>query len=86
MYPNAPGTGIGIDNNCNGIIDPDEEAAPVCPEDVTQDGTVTVADVLAILAEFGCTLPTDCSNDVEGDDAVTVSDVLLVLSALGADC
>ena len=86
MYPNAPGTGIGIDNNCNGVIDPDEEAAPVCPEDVTQDGTVTVADVLAILAEFGCTLPTDCSNDVDGDDAVTVSDVLLVLSAFGADC
>ena len=41
---------------------------------------MTVADVLAILAEFGCTLPTDCSNDVDGDDAVTVSDVLLVLS------
>ena len=86
MYPDAPGTGIGIDNNCNGVIDPDEEATPACPEDVTQDGTVTVADVLAILAEFGCTLPMECTNDVDGDDAVTVSDVLLVLSAFGADC
>ena len=44
--PNAPGTGLGLDNNCNGVIDSDEEDVPVCPEDVTQDGTVTVADVL----------------------------------------
>ena len=86
MYPNAPGTGIGIDNNCNGIIDPDEEAAPVCPEDVTQDGNVTVADALAVLAEFGCALPVECTTDVDGDSAVTVSDVLLVLSAFGSDC
>ena len=25
VYPNAPGTGIGIDNNCNGVIDSEEE-------------------------------------------------------------
>ena len=71
MYPNAPGTGIGIDNNCNGIIDADEEAAPVCPEDVTQDGTISVADVLAILAEFR--MPKDCEYDVDGDEAISQS-------------
>ena len=54
MYPNAPGTGIGVDNNCNGIIDLEEEAPVPCPEDLNQDGSVTVADVLAVLAEFGC--------------------------------
>ena len=86
VYPGAPGTGLGLDNNCNGVIDSDEEAVPVCPEDVTQDGTVTVQDVLSVLAEFGCALPMDCANDVDGNNAVTVSDVLLVLSAFGAEC
>ena len=46
---------------------------------------MTVADVLAVLAEFGCALPM-CANDIDGDNAVTVSDVLLVLSAFGTDC
>ena len=86
MYPGAPGTALGIDNNCNGVIDPDEEPGPVCPEDVTQDGAVTVSDVLAVLSGFGCMLPMECPNDVDSDDAVTVNDVLLVLSAFGADC
>ena len=56
MYPNAFGTAEGLDNNCNGTIDPSEELPGTCPEDVNQDGTVSVADVLAILAEFGALL------------------------------
>ena len=85
MYPSAPGTGIGIDNNCNGTIDPDEEAGPPCPEDVNGDDAVSVADVLAVLSEFGCEF-TGCQNDADGDNAVTVSDVLAILSAFGSDC
>ena len=85
IYPGAPGTGIGTDNNCNGVIDPDEEVAPSCPEDVNQDGAISVADVLAVLSEFGCTL-SNCQYDVDGDDSVTVNDVLIVLSAFGASC
>jgi hypothetical protein len=83
MYPGAPGTGVGIDNNCNGILEPEEEEN-VCPEDVTGDNLITVADVLAVLSEFGCV--TTCNNDVDGDDAITVADILAILSAFGSDC
>ena len=85
VYPGAPGNATGIDNNCNGIIDPDEEEPATCPEDVNTDGAVSVADVLAVLSEFGC-VGAACLYDVDGDDAVTVSDVLVVLSAFGTSC
>ena len=83
MYPNAPGTAIGIDNNCNGVIDLDEEEI-VCPEDVNNDGAISVADVLALLSSFGCLEA--CEYDVDGDEAISVADVLLVLSAFGQTC
>ena len=85
MYPGAPGTGVGFDNNCNGVIDPDEEVPPTCPEDVNADGAISVADVLAVLSEFGCA-NTNCLYDIDGDNAVTVNDVLMVLSAFGNPC
>ena len=85
IYPGAPGNATGIDNNCNGILDPDEEEPATCPEDVNADGAVSVADVLAVLSEFGCAGEA-CLYDVDGDDAVTVNDVLLVLSAFGTSC
>ena len=85
MYPGAPGTGVGFDNNCNGVIDPDEEVPPTCPEDVNADGAISVADVLAVLSEFGCA-NTNCLYDIDGDSNVTVNDVLMVLSAFGNPC
>ena len=48
------------------------------------DGAITVADILLILSDFGCT--TGCSADVDGDGSVTVSDVLVVLSLFGDPC
>jgi len=85
IYPGAPGNATGNDNNCNGVIDPDEEEPATCPEDVNSDGSVSVADVLAVLSEFGC-VGEACLYDIDGDDAVTVSDVLAVLSAFGTSC
>ena len=82
VYPGAPGTGQGIDNNCDGAITGDEQNP--CPQDLNGDGAVTVADVLLILGEFGCT--TGCAADVDGDGAVSVADVLNVLSAFGQSC
>ena len=55
-----------------------------CPNDVNGDGSITVADLLIVLSEFGCT--SDCTADVDGDGSVTVADVLLVLSAFGSLC
>ena len=84
IHPNAPGTGEGIDNNCNGVIDPTEQVPAPCPEDVNGDGTISVADVLAVLSEFGCA--SSCEYDVTGDGNVNVTDVLQLLSAFGTDC
>jgi hypothetical protein len=84
VHPDAPGTGEGIDNNCDGFLSTDEEGPSTCPEDLNQDGSITVADVLAVLAEFGCA--SECSVDVDGNGSVNVSDVLALLAAFGSDC
>ena len=82
VYPGAPGTGEGIDNDCDGQVTGDEVIP--CPQDINGDGSITVGDVLGILAEFGCT--SSCSADVTGDGFVTVDDILSVLSAFGQPC
>ena len=82
VYPGAPGTGEGLDNNCDGEVT-GAEIVP-CPADLNGDGTITVADVLIVLGEFGCA--SNCSADVDGDGAVTVGDVLALLSAFGEMC
>ncbi len=82
IYPGAPGAGLGVDNNCDGVVSGDEVNA--CPQDLNNDGSVTVADVLLILGEFGCTI--GCAADVDGDGAVSVGDVLNVLSVFGQSC
>jgi hypothetical protein len=45
---------------------------------------VTVADVLFLLAEFGCT--TDCTADLNEDEIVSVSDLLFLLSYYSENC
>ena len=82
VYPGAPGTGEGLDNNCDGEVT-GAEIVP-CPADLNGDGTITVADALIVLGEFGCA--SNCSADVDGDGAVTVGDVLALLSAFGEMC
>ena len=84
MYPGAPGTGEGIDNNCNGVIDADEALPNLCPEDLNNDGLISVADILALLADFGCT--SDCDADLNGDGATNVNDILQILAAFGGQC
>ena len=55
-----------------------------CPQDIDNDGVVTVSDILAALSEFGCT--SGCTADVDGDGQVTVSDFLDILSVYGNFC
>ena len=64
------------------MIDGDELVP--CPGDINGDGSITVADILIVLSEFGCTI--GCSADVDADGSVTVSDVLVVLSLFGNPC
>ena len=83
VYPGAPGTQDGVDNDCSGgPLDPEEEAQ--CPEDLDNDGLVNVNDILLLLGEFGCT--TDCTFDLNGVPGVDVADFLLLLGAYGLPC
>ena len=81
VYPGAPGTASGVDNNCDGVLSESEAA---CPSDLDGDLAVTVSDVLSLLSEFGCEQA--CTNDVDGDGQVSVADVLTLLSAFGTVC
>lgn len=88
----------GDNSTCSGCTDPEADNydpnalvddgscvfAPTCPEDLNNDGQITVADVLELLADFGCTL--DCSADLNGDGATNVNDILQLLAAFGNDC
>lgn len=81
MYPGAVGTGSDIDNDCNGVVEEDEVAP--CLGDFNSDGFRNVADLLTMLAEFGCV---GCMTDMDGDGATDTSDMLTFLSLFGVDC
>ena len=68
----------------NGVIEGDELAPNNCPEDLNGDGVISVADVLLVLGEFGCS--STCVYDVDGDGFITVGDVLAILSVFGSAC
>ncbi len=82
VYPGAPGTGEGIDNNCNLSIDPGEVGDCIC--DLTGDGMVDVNDLMAVINEFGCLV--GCSSDLDNDGAVTTSDVAIFMGCYQVNC
>jgi len=57
-----------------------------CPEDLNGDGSVTVQDILIVLANFGCAEPEPCIGDIDSSNYVGVIDVLEMLSAFGSNC
>ena len=64
------------DGSCETIV--------ACFGDLNNDNSVTVADLLLILSEFGCT--SGCTTDINGDGVTTVSDLLELLSVFGTAC
>ena len=82
VFPGAPGTGQGLDNDCNGVIEGSEEMG--CPGDFNLDGTISVADLLVFLGEFGCEV--NCAADFDGDGVVVIGDLLGFLSVFGEGC
>lgn len=136
IYPGAIGTWEGVDNDCNEVIEDDEELAiegcldteacnynpeattddgsceylscigctdPLasnfdpsalipddscvysdCFADFNNDGSITVADLLILLATFGCNF--DCETDLTNDDIVSVADLLEILAVYGTLC
>ncbi len=83
VYPDAPGTAQGIDNDCNGTVDPDEDFPP-CMGDFNNDGNRDVADLLMVLGDFGCN--NNCVADMNGDGNTDTQDMLAFLSIFGVPC
>jgi len=78
MFPGAPGTFSGIDNDCNSIISGDELISIqgcLDPLAVNYDPTATISD--------GSCEYTICSGDYNNDGVISVSDLLELLSTFG---
>ncbi|MFZ6052810.1 putative metal-binding motif-containing protein [Halocola ammonii] len=84
IYPGAPGTAEGIDNNCNGFLDEDELPEGGCVQDLDSNGSINSADLLLLLSDFGC--DGNCTYDLNTDSEVNASDLLLFLSVIGSEC
>ncbi len=55
-----------------------------CLGDFNEDGSVSSADLLLLLTDFGCA--SNCSYDLNNDGQVDVIDVLLFLTVFGTSC
>ena len=83
IYPGAPGTAEGLDNNCNGIIDQDENS--ICLGDFNSSGSIEVFDFLIFLALYGCD-NLGCVTDLNNDSITDSADLLLFLIFYGTSC
>ena len=72
--------GSETDSNGNGILDSCE---PPCDGDVNGSGSVDLADLNLVLANFGAM--TD-DGDADGNGTVDLADLNLVLANFGSDC
>ena len=71
------------DNNCAAAVRVTVTAPPVVAEDVNEDGTVDVQDLVVVAQRYGQTGTTPA--DVNGDGVVNVDDLILVAAVLDAD-
>ncbi len=84
VYPDAPSTHEGIDNNCDGEISPDEQEITTCIGDFDENGEVGSSDLTVLLANFGCSI--NCPIDVNGEPGITASDLTSFISLFGLSC
>ncbi|MBL7941612.1 MAG: lamin tail domain-containing protein [Flavobacteriales bacterium] len=82
MYPGAPATGQGIDNDCSGTIDPDE-ALP-CVGDFNFDGVINISDMLLFMGNYGCA--GTCFGDLDNNGTVNTNDLLIFMGLYGGGC
>ena len=62
------------------------QGAPDCPGDLDNDGVISLADLTALLAGFGCTTPANCTGDLNNDGNVSLEDLAALLAAFGTNC
>lgn len=82
MFPGAPSTTQGVDNDCSGGIEPVELSE--CPGDFNGDGLRNTSDLLIMLSNFGC--EAGCLTSMDSSDDVDIQDLLLWLTVLGSPC
>ncbi|MBT4530231.1 MAG: hypothetical protein HOC27_03415 [Phycisphaerae bacterium] len=74
------------------IVDPCTLQLPPCPEDISQDGYVSISDLLEIISQWGdCgngeyRPSADCAPLPNGDCCVSITDILAVVAAWNAEC
>ena len=84
VYPNAPGSNEGIDNNCNNLIEGDEIS--LCFADFNLNGVIDVDDLLVIISNLNCTEDCNWDADLNLDGVITPTDILLFLGIYGTVC
>ena len=74
-----------------GVLEVDDNPAPctlhpepTCLGDLSGNQLVDVADLLLVLADFGCT--SSCQSDLDGNGSVGIADLLLLLGSMGSPC
>jgi hypothetical protein len=82
IYPSAPSTNEGVDNDCNGQIDSYE--ALECLGDFNSDGLISIDDILILLSDFGCS--SVCETDLNSDNFVNTADIGIFLGLFGTYC
>ena len=86
VYPGAPGTAEGIDNDCNGVVEDDEVLPVACMGDFNGDQVRDIADFLILLQWYNCTVGCDEDVDMNGDGSVSQADLLDFLALFGQEC
>ena len=57
-----------------------------CLGDFDLDGVIQNDDLLTLVANFECALPTSCPTDLNGDGVTGIPDVLVLLGLIGQGC
>ncbi len=77
------GDTLGLDNDGDGVYDDaDSDCAAACPEDINGDGVIDLADLSALLQNFGAS----GVGDINGDGVVDLADLSMLLSVFGNTC
>jgi len=75
---------LALNYDPSNLIPDDSCVYASCFGDFNFDNSVTVQDLLILLAEFGC--DTGCITDLSGDNTTSVADLLELLTVYGTNC